>query len=301
MIVLTGASGFIGSVVLRHLNRMGYTDVALVDDLPTPGQYKNLQGTQFSRLYTMDQAAKISDQLHPQKGSIEAVVHLGACADTTVHDWNYLCEMNVNFTRKWITFCNREKIPLIFASSAAVYGNGCAGPLNEYAFSKYVSEQEMPEASVVLRLFNVYGPGEGYKGRMASVIRHWIKQAESGTVNVFAGSEKFYRDFIYVEDAARVITHFVNHFTPGTYDVGTGHAVQLSSLAEQIVEQTVPPELLTVVKTIEMPHDLKHQYQTYTCADVKQLQSVKIDTTAFRDVEDGIRLYDFWLKQNLHY
>ena len=185
MIVVTGAGGFIGSVVVGYLNSQGITDLILFDDLPTGNQYKNLIGKQYISLHS-------TDEMLTDAEDIEYVIHLGANSNTLERDWASLYKTNVCSTRRWNQFCAENNIPFIFASSAAVYGNG-QGPMNHYAFSKAVSENEIN--GVVLRLFNVYGPNEYHKGRMASTIMHWYNQIqETGQYKIFEGIRQLRRD-----------------------------------------------------------------------------------------------------------
>ena len=168
MIVLTGAGGFIGSVILGYLNSQGIEDIVLFDDLPVGDQFKNLIGKRFISLYSINDVIQ-------NISAIDAVVHFGANSSTLETDWSKVYQTNVLSTRIWNTICMEKNIPFIFASTAAVYGNG-PGPLNHYAFSKMISENEITGA--ILRLFNVYGPNEFHKGRMASVIFHAFNQIQ---------------------------------------------------------------------------------------------------------------------------
>ena len=204
MIALTGAGGFIGSVILGYLNKQGIKDVYLFDDLPTGDQYKNLVGKQYLGLHsTKEIVTDIAD--------FECVIHFGANSSTIERDWSSIYQSNVLSTRRWHDLCRENKIKFIFASSAAVYGNG-AGPLNHYAFSKLASEQEITDG-VILRLFNVYGPNEYHKGRMASTPYQWHTQlSKTKSINIFENSSEYFRDFIYVEDVARTVYHFLNNY-----------------------------------------------------------------------------------------
>ena len=185
MIILTGAGGFIGSVMLKYLNKNKITDIILFDDLAQPDQYKNLIGAKFKTIYPHTIYEKVN--INPR--DISAVIHLGANSNTLEKDWLSIYKTNVQSTRIWNEFCNSNNIPFIFASSAAVYGNG-NGPLNHYAFSKQVSEQEIN--AVVLRFFNVYGPNEYHKGRMASTILHWFNEIDqNSTLKIFEGSDQY--------------------------------------------------------------------------------------------------------------
>jgi ADP-L-glycero-D-manno-heptose 6-epimerase len=279
MIALTGAGGFIGSVVLGYLNKQGITDVVLFDDLPNADQYKNLVGKQYISLHS-------SEEMFHSPEDVECVIHIGANSNTLERDWSTLYKTNVLSTRKWNQFCIRNDIPFIFTSSAAIYGNG-NGPLNQYAFSKLTSETEIEGA--VLRLFNVYGPNEYHKGRMASTLYHWYQQEE---LMLFNDSINYIRDFIYVEDVAKVIYHFIQNYKTGIYDVGTGVGVSFDRVADIIGKQK---------QYIEMPDDLKTQYQINTCANLTALNESGFNCDSLLSIEKGIDLYQSFLDTNTFY
>jgi len=279
MIALTGAGGFIGSVVLGYLNKQGITDVVLFDDLPNADQYKNLIGKQYISLHS-------SEEMFHSPEDVECVIHIGANSNTLERDWSTLYKTNVLSTRKWNQFCIRNDIPFIFTSSAAIYGNG-NGPLNQYAFSKLTSETEIEGA--VLRLFNVYGPNEYHKGRMASTLYHWYQQEE---LTLFNDSINYIRDFIYVEDVAKVIYHFIQNYKTGIYDVGTGVGVSFDRVADIIGKQK---------QYIEMPDDLKTQYQINTCANLTALTESGFNCDSLLSIEKGIDLYQSFLDTNTFY
>ena len=287
MIVLTGAGGFIGSVVLGYLNKQGRDDVVLIDDLPTDNQFLNLTNKNYISLHSTDEMPAIAD-------GIEAVIHIGADSSTLQTNWNSLYKTNVLSTRQWNRFCSENGIPFIFTSSAAVYGNG-NGPLNKYAFSKQVSENEIN--GVVLRLFNVYGPNEYHKGRMASTPYHWFQQAkEHSCIKVFDDSDKYLRDFIYVEDVAKTVYHFLNNYQEGVYDLGTGQAPSFDYVADQCCQELGCDKVY-----VPMPEDLAAQYQKNTCASVDALRAAGVDVSKFLTVDDGIKEYFKYLTQNQIY
>jgi ADP-L-glycero-D-manno-heptose 6-epimerase len=287
MIALTGAGGFIGSVILGYLNSQGINNVVLFDDLPHGDQFKNLVGKEYSSLHS-------TDEIFQDPSRIECVIHVGANASTLEKDWSRLYLTNVLSTRKWNRFCLDSNIPFIFTSSAAVYGNG-QGPLNHYAFSKLISENEI--SGVILRLFNVYGPNEYHKGRMASTIYHWHQQLiENFHLEIFEDSDQYLRDFIYVEDVAKVVYHFIKNYQPGIYDIGTGTAVSFESVATKLLN-TAPGEIIK----IKMPDDLKVQYQKHTCADISTLKETGFDVKELRSVERGIEDYKSYLKNLTYY
>jgi len=283
MIAITGAGGFIGSVLLGYLNKQGLNDIVLFDDLPYGDQYKNLVNKDYVSLHSAE------EMFFNPKG-VECVIHLGANASTLERDWSSLYKSNVLSTRNWNKFCTQNDIPFIFASSAAVYGNG-NGPLNHYAFSKQQSENEIN--GVVLRLFNVYGPNEYHKGRMASTIYHWYNQIQdTGTIKLFEDSAKYRRDFVYVEDVANVIHYFIANYQPGVYDVGTAESIDFDKLANIVIDACGKG----TKEFIPMPDDLKAQYQLETRADHTALYKAGYNTDLFYEPWQGVHEYVKYLK-----
>lgn len=288
MIALTGAGGFIGSVILGYLNKQGINDVYLFDDLPTGNQFRNLVGKQYLGLHS-------TKEIIMNTTDFDAVIHFGANSSTLERDWKSLYDTNVLSTRRWHDLCTENNIKFIFASSAAVYGNG-AGPANHYAFSKLASEKEITNG-VVLRVFNVYGPNEYHKERMASTIYHWYNQlTETGEMKVFENSNQYFRDFIWVEDVAKTVYHFLNNYKEGVYDLGTGVAVSFEHVADQCIANKSGNKVY-----IPMPEDLKAQYQKYTCASTDYLESAGVDVKGFVNVQDGIKEYFKYLNSNQTY
>lgn len=291
MIILTGAGGFIGSVMLGYLNKKGITDVVLFDDLSNEMQYRNLVGKKFKSIHPHTTYEKTV--FNPK--DIQAVIHIGANSSTLERDWTSIYKTNVLSTRLWNGFCLEHSIPFIFTSSAAVYGNG-NGPLNQYAFSKQVSEQEV--TGVVLRLFNVYGPNEYHKGRMASTIFHWFQQLQKNEeLKIFERSHQYRRDFIWVEDVCKTIYHFVENYRPGVYDLGSGQSIDFDKIANIVLhchgggsKQIIP-----------MPKDLEAQYQKETQASVGALESAGVDVDSFLEPWQGVDLYWEYLKSNRFY
>ena len=287
MIVITGAGGFIGSVLVGYLNKQGFDDIIVVDELPNPTQYKNLVGKKFKKI--------VANSEHIDSKDISCVVHLGANSNTLETNWLSLYRTNVQSTRYWNDWCKANGKNFIFASSAAVYGNG-NGPMNQYAFSKHLSEQEIN--GVILRLFNVYGPNEYHKGRMASTIYHWYQQIQStGQFKIFEGSRLLMRDFIYVEDVARTIQHFIDNYSPGTYDVGTGQCVDFETVGD-----TVASTCRRGAKNfIIMPDDLKDQYQKNTRADVTALRDAGVEVSKFLSIGSGVEQYCEYLNSSQYF
>lgn len=289
MIALTGAGGFIGSVILGYLNKQGITDVYCFDDLSTGDQYRNLVGKQYLGLHsTKEIVTDIKD--------FDCVIHFGANSSTLEKSWDSIYETNILSTRRWHDLCREHDTKFIFASSAAVYGNG-QGPLNHYAFSKSVSEQEITNG-IVLRLFNVYGPNEYHKGRMASTVYHWYHQlCDTDQIKIFENSRGYRRDFIWVEDVARTVHHFLNNYQEGIYDLGTGVGVDFESIANIVIEEYGQG----TKEYIPMPADLESQYQTDTKADVAYLREAGISVDDFLEPWEGIKEYFKYLRHKDRY
>lgn len=287
MIILTGAAGFIGSAVLNELNFHGKTNIICVDTDLSANKFRNLSGKKFKKLIS----SLGPTQFDFDPSEIEVVIHLGAITDTNCDDWNKLYTQNVLSTRMWYDFCQQHKIPMVFSSSAAVYGNG-DGPISEYGFSKFASEQELDNA-VILRLFNVYGPNEYHKGSMSSVIHQWYHQInETGKLDLFVESDLYRRDFIHVSDVAKVIHHFAFNHCPGIYDVGTGVSVDYASVAEQVLDQLGGSKI-----EIPMPEQLVDRYQTYTQANTEYLK-IAGPQLDYIPLKVGIKMYTDALKDN---
>ncbi|HUG59772.1 MAG TPA: ADP-glyceromanno-heptose 6-epimerase [Candidimonas sp.] len=321
MIVVTGGAGFIGSNLVRGLNRRGYTDILVVDDLTEGDKFVNLVD------------GKIADYLHKdefrervargQFGKIEAVLHQGACSDTTERNGHYMLDNNYRVTLELFQYCQANKIPLLYASSAAVYGAGPVyaenalyeSPLNVYGYSKFLFDQvlrrhlETLTAPVVgLRYFNVYGPNEQHKGRMASVAFHNMNQFKAeGHVRLFGGWDGYVdggqlRDFIYVDDVVDVNLFFLDHPSKsGIFNCGTGRAQPFNDVARTVVNtmrahQNKPAlslqELVAqqLIRYIPFPDDLKGRYQSHTEADLSQLRAAGYDQP-LRDVQTGVAAY----------
>ena len=289
MIVLTGAGGFIGSVILGYLNKQGITDIVLFDDLPTGDQFKNLIGKQYISLHSTEETFEnISD--------IDAVIHFGANSSTLEKNWSNIYQTNVLSTRVWNQICLEKDIPFIFASSAAIYGNG-TGPLNHYAFSKMISENEITGAA--LRLFNVYGPNEYHIDRMASTIYHWYYQLTNNrTIQIFENSHSYSRDFIWVEDIAKTVFHLLyTNYQPGVYDLGSGNSVSFDRLSDLLIDAAGYGDK----NYIKIPDDLSKQYQTCTTANNKNLQKINVATEDFLSIEHGVSKYLEFLASDRYY
>jgi ADP-L-glycero-D-manno-heptose 6-epimerase len=320
--VVTGAAGFIGSNLVRALNDRGVTEIIAVDNLTEGDKFANLADCEIADYLDQDDFLDVLED-GALDGGIDAVLHQGACSDTTARDGRYMMQNNYEYSKRLLEFCTGDDVPLIYASSAAVYGARTGfrenpeseEPLNVYAYSKLLFDQLVRrsagdrEAQVVgLRYFNVYGPRESHKGRMASVAWHFFSQYRaSGSVKLFEGSGGYgngeqRRDFVAVEDVVRVNLHFLQHpETSGIYNVGTGAAQSFNDVAVAAVnacrsaegKPSLPLEELQaqgVIRYIPFPPDLQGRYQSYTQADISALRGAGY-ATPFVSVEEGVGRY----------
>ena len=321
MIIVTGAAGFVGANIVRGLNARGETDILVVDDLTDGDKFVNLVGCQISDyIHKTDFRKMIADDKLP---TVRAIFHEGACSDTTERDGRYMMDNNYRVTLELFEWAQSKRVPLIYASSAAVYGDGPVyaealtneKPLNVYGYSKYLFDQivrarlDSTAAQVVgLRYFNVYGPHEQHKGRMASVAFHNMNQfVTGGQVKLFGGWDGYgdggqKRDFISVDDVVAVNLHFLdNPQTSGIFNCGTGRAQPFNDVASSVVntiraargqEQLALADLVAqnTLAYIPFPDDLKGRYQSYTQADISELRKAGYDKP-FKDVQTGVSDY----------
>ncbi|MDO8695265.1 MAG: ADP-glyceromanno-heptose 6-epimerase [Sheuella sp.] len=321
MIVVTGAAGFIGSNIVRGLNRRGIKNILAVDDLTDGDKFVNLVGAEISDYMHKDEfRSGVMDGFLP---GVRAVFHQGACSDTTERNGQYMMDNNYRVTLELFEYCQSHKIPFIYASSAAVYGPGPIyvedlvneRPLNVYGYSKFLFDQVLRRrlssltAQVVgLRYFNVYGPHEQHKGRMASVAFHNMNQfIAEGHVRLFGGWDGYVdggqtRDFIHVQDVVDVNLHFLDHPSQsGIFNCGTGRAQPFNDVAAAVVntmrslrgESELPLDALVsqgLLRYMPFPDDLKGRYQSYTQADVTNLRAAGF-TAQMRDVQAGVSEY----------
>lgn len=312
MIVVTGGAGFIGSNLTLGLNARGRRDILIVDNLENGRKFQNLVDCEIADyLDKRDFLGRLREGRFDHE-AIDAVFHLGACSTTTEWNGRYLMENNYEYSKILLEFCARQQVPFIYASSAAVYGNGSVfredpaheAPLNVYGYSKFRFDQYVRERLrkidsqiVGLRYFNVYGPREAHKGGMASVAFHMNRQLlDTGKIALFEGSDGYgngeqRRDFIYVADVIDVNLWFYDHpDLGGLFNVGTGRSQPFNDVARAVLDFHGRGEL----QYIRFPDHLKGTYQSFTEANLTALRTAGYDRP-FKSVEEGVRLYMQWL------
>ena len=317
MIVITGGAGMIGSIIAWHLNtQLQRDDLVIVDHITHEEQWQNLAHRHYAHYLDKDQLM----QWLEGRTDIEAIIHMGAISATTERDFNKLVETNIQYSQNLWTWCAQHQVPFFYASSAATYGDGNLGyddasienlrPLNGYGYSKHYFDQwalrqvnkklPTPPHWAGFKFFNVYGPNEYHKERMASVAFHTFNQfSETGTMKLFKGTKAGVedgmqmRDFVYVKDATAVVSYFLESALSaksvpnGIYNVGTGKARSFKDLATNVMQSMNRPPHITFV---DMPLDLQGKYQYFTEAAMTKLASVGY-TQPFHSLEDGVRDY----------
>lgn len=311
MIVVTGGAGFIGSNIVAALNAAGQDDITVVDDLS--------EGTEFVNLADLNVADYVDKvdfleriEAGEQSDRPVAIFHQGACTDTTEWDGRMMLGNNYEYSKRLLTYSLEHRIPFLYASSASVYGDGTVfredpaneSPLNLYAYSKFLFDQYvrrcLPEAKsqiVGLRYFNVYGPREQHKGKMASVAYHFDAQVRSsGTARLFEGSEGYgdgeqRRDFVYVGDVVAVNLWFHGHpAVSGIFNLGTGKSQTFNDVANAVIRFHGRGN----IEYIPFPAELQGCYQSFTEADISALHTAGYGES-FQDVEHGVADYLSWL------
>ena len=309
-LLLTGAAGFIGSYLLGYLNKKGFANIIISDDFNEEDKWFNFDSKQFIAKVQREQ---LFDWLLKENPIIDFVFHLGARTDTTEFDYSIHERLNLEYSKKIWNYCTDNNIPLVYASSAATYGSGESGykddhdiveklrPLNPYGvskneFDKWALKQiNQPDFWAGLKFFNVYGPNEYHKGRMASVIFHSFNQiTKSNKVKLFKSHKTAFkdgeqlRDFIYVEDVASVCYWLMeNPVASGLYNLGTGKARTFEHLAKATFAGMGKP---FVIEYIDMPEDIRDKYQYFTEADMRKLHDAGY-TKPFYSLEDGVGEY----------
>lgn len=320
MLIVTGGAGFIGSNLVHELNAHDITDILVVDNLANVAKFHNLHGARYVDYMDKREFRRAIAGNAEWGCQIEGILHQGACSNTLEEDGVYMMDNNFQYTKEVLGFAIRQSSPLIFASTAAVYGLSGPGrftptvenerPLNIYGYSKLAFDHyfrhklaldEIPIAAVGLRYFNVYGPREAHKGRMASVIHHFSKQIqEAGKVRLFAGTGgcrdgEQRRDFVYVRDLARLNMFFaqIGPYAPkagrpaqkyrGVFNAGSGVSRSFNEVAKALmaVHGQVP------IEYIPFPADLEGRYQHFTEADLSELRQAGCDLE-MTSLEEGI-------------
>ena len=310
VILVTGAAGFIGSCMVGYLNRKGYHNIIIVDEFDDENKKLNYED---KKIITRVDRNELFDWLtnHPMK--IDFIFHLGARTDTTEFDYAVLEKLNVDFSKKIWSYCIEKNIPLVYASSAATYGDGELGykddhdlpyklnPLNPYGKSKnefdkwILKEKKQPPFWAGLKFFNVYGPNEYHKERMASVIFHSFNQIKSsGKVKLFRSHKPEYkdgeqlRDFVYVKDVVDICYWLMNEKpAPGLYNLGTGKARTFKDLVTAIFKSLNKEP---VIEFIDTPLDIRDKYQYFTEADMTKLRDAGYKED-FYSLEEGVETY----------
>ena len=327
-IVVTGTAGFIGSVFVQYLNEQGFTNLLLVDDFGVEAKRKNWEGKIYDHIV---ERSSLFEWLNRTETKIDACIHLGARTDTTEFDYSVHEALNLEYSKQVWQYCTEKNIPLIYASSAATYGAGENGyndahqtvstlkPLNPYGVSKNefdkwaIAQPSCPPSWTGLKFFNVYGPNESHKGRMASVIFHSFNQIKStGLVKLFKSHRPDYkdgqqlRDFIYVKDLVAVIDWMMHEMLAnvwestknGLYNLGTGKARSFYDLAANtFIAQGLEPK----IEFVDMPEDIRDKYQYFTEANMAKLHSIGY-TKEFTSLEEGVKDYvQNYLVKQLYY
>ena len=327
--IVTGAAGFIGANIVKALNERGVTKIIAVDNLARADKFKNLVDCEIADY--LDKEDFIERLLAGYfDGDIDAVFHEGACSDTMETDGHYMMENNYRYSIDLLNWAQDQDVPMLYASSAATYGGstefreepGCEAPLNVYGYSKLLFDQivrrRLKNSTTQIagfRYFNVYGPRESHKGRMASVAFHNFNQfREHGKVKLFEGSHGYpnggqQRDFVFVEDLVRVNLWFLeNPQVSGIFNLGSGNAQSFNDVAAATVntcrrlkgESELSLDQLVAqgfIEYVPFPDALKGKYQAYTQADLTRLRKAGYEA-GFHTVEQGVGKYVEWLHDN---
>jgi ADP-L-glycero-D-manno-heptose 6-epimerase len=306
VLIVTGGAGFIGSNIVRSLVAAGRDDVIVVDDLTNGHKYANIVDCAIADYW--DKTA-LFERLKRLDAPPEAILHQGACAVTTEWDGRYMLAENYQYSVDLFGYCAAHAVPLIYASSAAIYGGSSSfreddpsaeRPLNVYGYSKLLFDRyvrrrfDSAGTQVVgLRYFNVYGPNEAHKGRMASVVWHLKRQLEeTGELRLFEGSHGYAdgeqrRDFVYVDDVVAVVLWFLGHrAVSGIFNVGTGNSASFNELARAVIDYSGAGE----IRYVPFPAELEASYQSFTEASLSALRGAGY-SGAFDDVRAGVRKY----------
>jgi ADP-L-glycero-D-manno-heptose 6-epimerase len=322
--IVTGACGFIGANIVKALNERGIDNVIAVDNLKKADKFKNLVDCEIADYLDKHEFLEMLQTGHFD-GAVEAIFHEGACSDTMETDGHYMMENNYRYTLALLDFCLDQEVAYLYASSASVYGGGSIfkesreheGPLNVYGYSKFLFDQivrrrlataDFSSQIVGFRYFNVYGPREQHKGRMASVSFHHFNQYRAtGKVKLFEGCDGYAngaqsRDFVYIDDVVKVNMFFLDHpEKSGIFNLGTGRAQPFNDIAHATVNacralEDKPALSLAemvdqgIVEYIDFPEALKGKYQSFTQADISALRAAGYKDE-FNSVAEGVTKY----------
>jgi ADP-L-glycero-D-manno-heptose 6-epimerase len=301
-VLLTGAAGFIGANVLRELNRRNVYDIVCVDDLTDGQKCANLSHCRFADYIDRDEVF-----LHRFENKFDGIIHLGATSATTAKDGREIVANNFTYTKRLIRLAESHECPIVYASSASVYGTGfngfreyseCEDPQSPYAVSKWLIDQYVRENKTInvpvvgLRYFNVYGPREEHKKEQASFAHKLFTASQTQEpVRLFVGDfpGAYARDFVYVQDAVDITLFFLEQPQPGVYNVGTGAAESFEAVLRvgyQVLRENNMP-LPRIIQTV-LPENIRGQYQAYTCAATKKLRAAGW-TKEFTPLVQGMR------------
>lgn len=315
MILVTGAAGFIGSVIVKYLNDAGESNLILCDHFGSDDRWKNLRGLKYDSLVQVEDL--FGHEIWSKAGAIKAIYHMGACSDTTELNMDFLYKNNTEFTNKLLTLATTKNIPIVYASSAATYGAGEQGyfdahdgikdlkPLNKYGYSKQLSDEwilkqkKKPKVWFGVKFFNVFGPQEYHKGKMSSVVYQSFNQINTvGEVKLFKSHRPDYqhgeqlRDFVYVKDVVRAMVELIaagqkKPELSGIYNLGTGEARSFHDLVKATFKSMGKKPK---IQFIDMPEELRNQYQYYTQAEMAKFKRA-LPKFKFMKLEDAVADY----------
>jgi ADP-L-glycero-D-manno-heptose 6-epimerase len=316
VIVVTGGAGFVGSNLIWELNRAGRSDVLVVDNLTDARKFKNLVGADIADYIDKQDFLSMVASRTSDLDEIELISHQGACTSTTESDGRYMMKNNYEYSKALLDLSLERQLPMIYASSAAVYGGGTSfgedptneAPLNVYGFSKLLFDVHVrrvlaaAKSQIVgLRYFNVFGPREAHKGPMASMVLQLDDQvAASGKARLFGPTEGYgageqRRDFVHVQDVVRVNLWFMdNPDKSGIFNCGTGASRTFNDLASEVLRFRGDG----MIEYIPFPESLDGKYQSYTQADLEQLRAAGYEGE-FTSLEDGIQEYLTWRREQI--
>jgi len=315
MILITGAAGFIGSVIVKYLNDQGHEDLILCDHFASSDKWKNLKNLKYDSFVQVEDL--FDHAIWKKQTGLTAIYHMGACSDTTENNMDFLYKNNTEFTNQLLTLATKKNIPIVYASSAATYGAGEQGysddhkgmkdlrPLNKYGYSKQLSDEwilkqkKKPKVWFGVKFFNVFGPHEYHKEKMSSVVfqsYHQIKDV--GSVKLFKSHRADYkdgeqlRDFVYVKDVVRAMVELIaagkkKTSLSGIYNLGTGQARSFHDLVKATFKAM---DKKSEINFIDMPPELQNQYQYYTQADMTKFKKA-LPTFKFMALEVAVNDY----------